>query len=418
MNEVSGLVSSITLSSNVRPASHHLGIRGGGFSVTVNERGAITPDDGSPTLNWFVAADDRWHTPATESGVRQQRRAGVPVVETRVRIPGGDAVQRVWCVPDGGGLVVVEVTNESTLPIAVAFDRPDVLCDRTPSALGPQGIDLPAGSVVFPIGHSASLRVAYRPNPSRASIGPLASLAGHDQLQRGWLASVERAGYGVLPDKALPSIVNRLRSDALVFSAHEIDEWPSDFVAAGDDVAVVIALHQMTLMGEDVSRHVEAIAECTERILAAHKRAGSIPWDAERALWCAQHLFSSLSEERAARDVAKARNQLAEASAPPNVVPKDVRAVAWMEEMLVSPRRDGSVGILHHGIPQLWRGVNFECHRIVASLEHTVSYGIRWHSARPALLWEVGGPFGLRLGAGATDPTWSTTDPSGDALLA
>lgn len=418
MNEVSGLVSSITLSSNVRPASHHLGIRGGGFSVTVNERGAITPDDATATLNWFVAADDRWHTPATETGVRQQRRAGVPVVETRVRIPGGDAVQRVWCVPDGGGLVAVEITNESTLPIAVAFDRPDLVCDRTPSPLGPQGIDLPAGSVVFPVGHAASLRVAYRPNPSGASIGPLSSLAGYEQLQRGWLASVERAGYGVLPDKALPSIVNRLRSDALVYSAHDVEEWPSDFVTAGDDVAVVIALHQMMLLGEDVSRHVERVAEATERILVTHKRAATIPWDVERALWCAQHLFVSLGEERAARDVTKARNQLAEASAPPNVVPKDVRAVAWMEEMLVSPRRDGGVGVLQHGIPQLWRGVNFECHRIVASPEHTVSYGIRWHSTRPALLWEVGGPFGLRLSAGATDPTWSTTDPSGDALLA
>ena len=77
-----------------------------------------------------------------------------------------------------------------------------------------------------------------------------------------------------------------------------------------------------------------------------------------------------------------------------------------------------SVGLLQHGIPTLWRGVNLECHRIVASPEHTVSFGVRWHGSRPALLWEVGGPFGLRLGAGATDPSWSTTDPAGDALLA
>ena len=418
MNQPQGLVSSITLSSNVRPATHHLGVRGGGFAATVNERGAITMAAGERVVNWFVAADDRWHTPATEQGVRQQRRAGVPVVETRVRIPGGDAVQRVWSVPDFGGLIVMEITNDSTLPIAVAFDSPDVICDRTPSPLGPQGIDLPQGSVVFPIGHTSSLRFALSPSGAQGAVGSLATLPGHDQLQRGWLASVERAGYAVLPDKALPSIVNRLRSDALVYSAHDVEEWPSDFVGAGDDVALVIALHQMTLLGEDVARHVETLAEATERILATHKRAETIPWDVERALWCAQHLFVSLGEERAARDVTKARNQLAEASAPPNVVPKDVRAVAWMEEMLVSPRRDGGVGILQHGIPQLWRGVNFECHRIVASPEHTVSYGIRGHSTRPALLWEVGGPFGLRLSAGATDPAWSTTDPSGDALLA
>lgn len=391
-------------------------MRGGSFSATVNERGAITVDGGR-VVNWFVAADDRWHTPSVEQGVRQQRRAGVPVVETRVRIPGGDAVQRVWCVPDAGGLVIVEITNDSTLPIAVAFDSPDVYCDRTPSALGPQGIDLPQGSVVFPIGHTSSLRFALRSSGEGTHPGSLAALAGHDQLQRGWLASVERAGYAVLPDKALPSIVNRLRSDALVFSAHPIEEWPHDFVAPGDDVAVVLALHQMMLLGEDVSPQVDEIAERTERILRSVRRADEIAWDVERALFCAQHLFVSFDEERAARDVSRARGQLAEASAPPNVVPKDVRAVAWMEEMLASPRRDGSVGLLQHGIPTLWRGVNFECHRIVATPEHTVSYGLRWHGDRPAVLWEVGGPFGLRLGAGATDPSWSTTDPAGDALL-
>jgi hypothetical protein len=418
VNQPQGLVSSISLSSNVRPATHHLGVRGGAFSATVNERGAITMDGGARVVNWFVAADDRWHTPAVEQGVRQQRRAGVPVIETRVRIPGGDAVQRVWCVPDAGGLVVVEITNDSTLPIAVAFDSPDVLCDRTPSPLGPQGIELPKGSVVFPIGHTSSLRVALRPSSGGASVGSLAALPGHDQLQRGWLTSVERAGYAVLPDKALPSIVNRLRSDCLVFSAHDIDEWPEDFVASGDDVAVVIALHQMMLLGEDTSRHVEDIAERIERILGQVRRESETPWDVERALYCAQHLFVALDEERAARDVSRARGQLAQASSPPNVVPKDVRAVAWMEEMLASPRRDGSVGLLQHGIPTLWRGVNLECHRIVASPEHTVSFGVRWHGSRPALLWEVGGPFGLRLGSGATDPSWSTTDPAGDALLA
>ena len=173
----------------------------------------------------------------------------------------------------------------------------------------------------------------------------------------------------------------------------------------------------MMLLGEDVSRHVEAIAECTERNLSRVRKSQETPWDVERALYCARHLFVACDEERAARDVARAQGQLADATSPPNVVPKDVRAVAWMEEMLVSPRRDGSVGLVQHGIPTLWRGVNFECHRIVASPEHTVSYGVRWHGSRPALLWEVGGPFGLRLGAGVTDPAWSTTDPAGDALL-
>ena len=39
-----------------------LGVRGGGWSAVVNERGSVTLDDGSPTLLWHVAADDRGTT--------------------------------------------------------------------------------------------------------------------------------------------------------------------------------------------------------------------------------------------------------------------------------------------------------------------------------------------------------------------
>ena len=46
-----------------------------------------------------------------------------------------------------------------------------------------------------------------------------------------------------------------------------------------------------------------------------------------------------------------------------------------------------------------------------------VSFAVRWHGDRPALLWEceqVGG----RLRAPGLDPEWSTTDRQGEALLA
>ncbi len=67
------------------------------------------------------------------------------MIETRVRIPDGDAVQRVWSVPDLGGLTVIEVENESPLPFAVAFAGPRVLTERPPADVPIKGLDLPAG---------------------------------------------------------------------------------------------------------------------------------------------------------------------------------------------------------------------------------------------------------------------------------
>jgi hypothetical protein len=65
----------------------------------------------------------------------------------------------------------------------------------------------------------------------------------------------------------------------------------------------------------------------------------------------------------------------------------------------------------------MWLGVNFECHDIVVSNNQAVSYGVRWHAERPALLWEVQGA-SIALDAGATDSTWSSTATSGETLLA
>src|SRR5262245_27376698 len=99
------------------------GVVGRSWRASITPWGAVEPWDGSPPLDWWIAADDRWHVPSQEPAVRQQRLDGTAVVETRVRIPRGDAVHRVYSVGDAGGLTIVEVENESPLPIAVAFSR-------------------------------------------------------------------------------------------------------------------------------------------------------------------------------------------------------------------------------------------------------------------------------------------------------
>ena len=99
------------------------GITGSAWRASISPWGRIEPWDDDRPLDWYVAADDRWHVPADEPTVRQQRIDGTPITETRVRVPNGDVVQRIYSVPDGGGLTIVEVENESTMPVAVAFDR-------------------------------------------------------------------------------------------------------------------------------------------------------------------------------------------------------------------------------------------------------------------------------------------------------
>ncbi len=432
MSNTQGVISSISLSARVRPAAHVLGIRGGGWNAIVNERGSVRLNDGSPVLDWHIAADDRWHDPSTEPSVRQTRRAGVPVIETRLRIPGGDAIQRVYAVADAGGLVVIEITNESTLPIAVAFTRSDVVSSRTPSPRGAQGIELPVGSVVFPVAHGSTLRVALRApmhvaNAVENTVVDVERLPSFEQLQKGWLKSVEQAGYVIVPEGAVAPLVARLRSDALILSGHEIEDWSigAGGDCANDPVAYILTLQELLRMGEKLTGdsaqirvdHAARLAQCVETLLKDHKKSSILPWDVERALFAAQFVFARMGENRAADDVAAAQMRLSSAAEPPNVMPTDIRAIAWVEEKMVAVQRDGSVQIFGRGIPRLWLGANLECHRVAAGPLHTVSFGIRWHGEKPALLWEVSGPAGVKLDAGICDPTWSSVESTGETLL-
>ena len=427
MSNTQGVISSISLSARVRPAAHVLGIRGGGWNAIVNERGSIRLNVGSPALDWHIAADDRWHDPSTEPSVRQTRRAGVPVIETRLRIPGGDAIQRVYAVADAGGLVVIEITNESTLPIAVAFTRPDVVSSRTPSPRGAQGIELPAGSVVFPVAHGSTLRVALRAPDNVVANVDVERLPSFEQLQKGWLKAVEQAGYVIVPEGAVAPLVARLRSDALILSGHEIEDWAigAGGDCANDPVAYILTLQELLRMGEKLTGdsalirfdHAARLAQCVETLLKENKKTPILPWDVERALFAAQFVFARMGESRAADDVAATQLRLSSAAEPPNVMPTDIRAIAWVEEKMVAMQRDGSVQIFGRGIPRLWLGANLECHRVAVGPLHTVSFGIRWHGEKPALLWEVAGPAGIKLTAGKCDPTWTSVEATGETLL-
>jgi hypothetical protein len=62
-----------------------------------------------------------------------------------------------------------------------------------------------------------------------------------------------------------------------------------------------------------------------------------------------------------------------------------------------------------------WLGQHLAAHDIPLR-RGRCSFAVRWHGARPALLWDV--PEGVRLRAPVLDPDWESREPVGETLLA
>ncbi len=99
-----------------------LGTLGRPERAVVDGRGALTPWDGAWSLDWWIGGEDRWYLPAREITVRQRLVDDTPVVETALRIRGGDIDQRVFAITgdDGAPWAIVEIHNRSAAAVAVA----------------------------------------------------------------------------------------------------------------------------------------------------------------------------------------------------------------------------------------------------------------------------------------------------------
>ena len=355
-------------------------------------------------VDWWVAADDRWHTPRTEASLRQRLVRGTPVVETIIRVPGGDAIHRAYGVPDGGGLVVIEVENASPLPFVVAFDRSDLLFARAPSAQPPSGIELPAGSVVLPVGHRSTVRLAM----AVAARGPAQlppGLPGGEQVARGWEA---QAGRGVRIeglDDELAIALTEARCRLL------LDGPP---VSGGDSVGMAPERGRAACGSERTPRRGPRRSprgRCGWR-----SRRGADPgsgWEHAAALDAAAEVLARAGEELGASDVTRLAATMAPAGGLPDDVPVDpARRAAWVLRRVLRPTHGGAE-LLPEPLAS-WRGRNLAVYGVWAG-GGQVSFAVRWHGERPALLWEA--PEGLTLRAPALDPTWSTTAATGEALL-
>ena len=108
------------------------------------------------------------------------------------------------------------------------------------------------------------------------------------------------------------------------------------------------------------------------------------------------------------------------ASSGGSFVPDDplrlAAAVRAAADGLAQVSFDGSIDLLAAFQPT-WRGSSFEV-RNVAVPGGRLSAAVRWHGARPAILWEVDGTNDVTLSCRALDPAWSAAGRGGDALLA
>lgn len=390
-----------------------IGVRGGNWRGIVDPAGAVVPLDGGAPLRWAVAAEDRWYLPESEPSRRQRWYAGTPVAETKIRVPSGDLVSRVWCAADLGGVTVLEFDNQSSLPLAIGLSRDDLLTTSPPSSARPSGIEMPGASMVVPVGHRATARaVLLHSSPHRGML--TADIADAPSVVRGWESAVGIASVLAVPDHEAVSLAVRARCDLLL-----ADELPTEVHALVETARLngVDGHASGSAAGEIASEQVVELVVAAERLLRRNRRARVLPWDVPHLLANIARLCIAAGEEIAVGDIAAGWLRLADTpvAPPPASAPDPVSLAPWLESILVRPSpAGGRCTVFPAGIPRAWWGQNLEFRGLTADPRRTLSAAVRWHGERPALLWEADGPAGATLDAGGE---WCTTETRGETLL-
>jgi hypothetical protein len=314
--------------------------------------------------------------------VRQRRPGVAPVVETAMRVPGGDAIQRVYGAGGPADVVVLEIENAAAVPFAAGLvvrrrvgrralrttvvgnwlhvdGEPVVLLPRPPLRRDRENGD----ALVYPVAHRTRLRFAVllRRGRDRAP-ADLGAVPGADEVARAWDAQLGRGMRVDLPDPAFQQAIDCARVDLLL---------------APVDAGTVAAL-------EDWGFDAEVRRAWPRMSFLARRRATRRPttggWDALSA--------------------ARARGGAA--------------FLLAVRRLLVWDADDGGVDLLTE-LPRDWVGHGIEVHE-APTRRGLASYAVRWHGPRPALLWECEGAGRIR--APGLDPAWSTDESRGEALLA
>ena len=349
----------------------------------------------------MVAADDRWHDPDREVGVRQRRVEGTPVIETRVRIPNGDLVQRVWAVVAHGGMTVVEFFNDSPLPVAVAVDHPEFLTGSAPTGHVPSGVDLPAGTRVLPVGHHATVRIGIAHDGRGAGELP-SDLPSMDDVVSGWRSITDRAGRYELP----AGMSGTSAAEAIVAARCE---WLLGVVSDPniDPVSSLVECDHLMRMGERPDDLVPIVADAVSLVARRDHPGRVVAFDA------AGRVLAAAGEQRALRDL----DRMIRRNPGTGDMPAGAAGIAAAIDRRLVMSAGDALDVLPDGIPQDWMLQGIEVFDVPTGRVGTVSFAVRWHGRRPAVIWERSGPDCV-LRAPVLDPEWSSRDERGEHLWA
>jgi hypothetical protein len=473
------------------PSSTPVGIIGVKDNAAVDPRGLVTPRRGGWSLDWWVGADDRWHFPAREAGVRQRLVDGTPVVETAMRVPGGDIVERVYAVPGrtGGTLVVVEVENQTPTPVALALSirpyNPDglavvrsiardgstVTVDGCPAMVFPRDPAHEAGSTfsqgdvadvvtagqagkalpsplrcdqgqaqaafLFPLPHRSTLRFGLPLGPAAAASGRTlgrrrrrhssmpelpAAVPSAAAVAKGWRALDDRGLRLHLPAGRLAEAIEANRRYLLLL--HNGDD-----VVPGSVAEVLVAALDRQGFHREAAEILRSFSR-RQRRQGAVRRAMAEHWrltgdDDLMAELAPSVLREPIDSQMDGSQVVGNIDGLVETTTATYTWPDDADRRVAVADFLNRARdllvRETPEGLdLCSKLPPSWLGQPLEVHD-APTYHGVVSFALRWHGDRPALLWErtlrPGSRPDLVLRAPGLDPSWSTTAPQGEALL-
>jgi hypothetical protein len=208
-----------------------LGVLGAGRLGAVDGSGGLHPAGAEWALRWWIGAEDRWHVPTVEAAVRQHQFEDTPVVETRVRVVGGDVVHHAYAVtgPGGATALVAEITNETPVPVAIALvvDGRDARADGAALVVGDHTVRLPrppsqwvAPAAFVPLPHKATLRVALgrgvAPDPTE--------LPDAERVAAGWRSQAGAGARWSLPEPTLEAATTAARGFLLLHAPDDLGE--------------------------------------------------------------------------------------------------------------------------------------------------------------------------------------------------
>jgi hypothetical protein len=339
-----------------------------------------------------VAADDRWYVVHREVTVRQHLVQHTPVVETRVRVSGGDVVFTTYSAADLGGVVVVEIDNDTPLPVVVATDDLGFFgAHSTAVDVPPEPLSAPMRGV--PIGHRSTVRIARPLGAAVIDARRLAALPSAEIVVAGWRRQCSVGSTVEVPDD--DDLMVRVRTELLLTGP------------TGTPGDVIFGIAELIQMGHDPEPWVLPVAQAVTTLVRERSALASL---ATRA---AVTVLAVADERRAVADLRRGT-----AESPASIL-EALRDEELSDVARLAARRLAMIDdldeltVFAHYDPA-WVGRSTAVHHAVTAAG-PVSAAVRWHGDRPALLWERHQPGRLRCGL---DPAWSSDELVGEALLA